>query len=93
MQNFDIYRMNIKKTKAKIKIWIKKGKRPNDGGCQIIAAEEKRSIILQHLVAIEKIKQIKEEEMNFLKMKKIIFEENLMILGLNSIRANQTEKD
>jgi hypothetical protein len=31
--------------------------------------------------------------MNFLKMKKIIFEENLMILGLNSIRANQTEKD
>ena len=93
MQNFEICRQNIKRITQKLKYELKKEKDPIAGGGQTLAAEERRSIILQHLVAIQKIKQIKEEEMKFLRMKKNTFEENLMIPALNSIGTNPTEKD
>ena len=93
LQNFEICRQNIKRITQKLKYELKKEKDPIAGGGQTLAAEERRSIILQHLVAIQKIKQIKEEEMKFLRMKKNTLEENLMIPALNSIGTNPTEKD
>ena len=93
LQNFEICRQNIKRITQKLKYELKKEKDPIAGGGQTLAAEERRSIILQHLVAIQKVKQIKEEEMKFLRMKKNTFEENLMIPALNSIGTNPTEKD
>ena len=93
LQNFEICRQNIKRITQKLKYELKKEKDPIAGGGQTLAAEERRSIILQHLVAIQKIKQIKEEEMKFLRMKKNTFEENLLITALNSIGTNPTEKD
>ena len=93
LQNFEICRQNIKRITQKLKYELKKEKDPIAGGGQTLAAEERRSIILQHLVAIQKIKQIKEEEMKFLRMKKNTFEENLLIPALNSIGTNPTEKD
>jgi len=93
LQNFEICRQNIKRITQKLKYELKKEKDPIAGGGQTLAAEERRSIILQHLVAIQKIKQIKEEEMKFLRMKKNTFEENLLIPPLNSIGTNPTEKD
>ena len=93
LQNFEICRQNIKRITQKLKYELKKEKDVMAGGGQTLAAEERRSIILQHLVAIQKVKQIKEEEMKFLKMKKNTLEENLMIPALNSIGTNPTEKD
>ena len=93
LQNFEICRQNIKRITQKLKYELKKEKDPIAGGGQTLAAEERRSIILHHLVAIQKVKQIKEEEMKFLRMKKNTFEENLMIPALNSIGTNPTEKD
>ena len=93
LQNFEICRQNIKRITQKLKYELKKEKDPIAGGGQTLAAEERRSIVLQHLVAIQKVKQIKEEEMKFLRMKKNTFEENLMIPALNSIGTNPTEKD
>ena len=93
LQNFEICRQNIKRITQKLKYELKKEKDPIAGGGQTLAAEERRSIILQHLVAIQKIKQIKEEEMKFLRMKQNTFEENLLIPALNSIGTNPTEKD
>ena len=93
LQNFEICRQNIKRITQKLKYELKKEKDPIAGGGQTLAAEERRSIIMQHLVAIQKVKQIKEEEMKFLRMKKNTFEENLMIPALNSIGTNPTEKD
>ena len=93
LQNFEICRQNIKRITQKLKYELKKEKDPIAGGGQTLAAEERRSIILQHLVAIQKIKQIKEEEMKFLRMKKNTLEESLLIPALNSIGTNPTEKD
>ena len=93
LQNFEIARQNIKRISQKIKYEKKKEKDPISGGGQTLASEERRSIILQHLVAIQKVKQIKEEEMKFLRMKKNTLEENLVIPALNSIGTNPTEKD
>ena len=72
LQNFEIGRQNVKRMSQKLKFEIKKEKDPMAGGGQTLASEERKSIILQHLVAIQKIKQIREEEMKFLKMKKKI---------------------
>ena len=93
LQNFEICRQNIKRITQKLKYELKKEKDPIAGGGQTLAAEERRSIIMHHLVAIQKVKQIKDEEMKFLRMKKNTFEENLMIPALNSIGTNPTEKD
>ena len=93
LQNFEICRQNIKRITQKLKYELKKEKDLMAGGGQTLASEERRSIILQHLVAIQKVKQIKEEEMKFLKMKKNSLEENLIIPALNSIGTNPTEKD
>ena len=93
LQNFEICRQNIKRITQKLKYELKKEKDLMTGGGQTLASEERRSIILQHLVAIQKVKQIKEEEMKFLKMKKNTLEENLIIPALNSIGTNPTEKD
>ena len=93
LQNFEIGRQNIKRITQKLKFEMKKEKDPMAGGGQTLAAEERKNIILQHLVAIQKIKQIREEEMKFLRMKKNTLEENLAIPALNSIGTNPTEKD
>ena len=93
LQNFEIGRQNVKRISQKLKFEMKKEKDPMAGGGQTLASEERKSIILQHLVAIQKIKQIREEEMKFLKMKKNTLEENLLIPALNSIGTNPTEKD
>ena len=92
LQNFEIGRQNIKRITQKLKYELKKEKDPIAGG-QTLASEERKSIILQHLVAIQKVKQIKEEEMKFLRMKKYSLEESAMIPALNSIGTNPTEKD
>ena len=92
LQNFEIGRQNIKRITQKLKYELKKEKDPIAGG-QTLASEERKSIILQHLVAIQKVKQIKEEEMKFLRMKKYSLEESSMIPALNSIGTNPTEKD
>ena len=93
LQNFEIGRQNVKRISQKLKFELKKEKDPMAGGGQTLASEERKSIILQHLVAIQKIKQIREEEMKFLRMKKNTLEENLLIPALNSIGTNPTEKD
>ena len=93
LQNFEICRQNIKRITQKLKYELKKEKDVLAGGGQTLASEERRSIILHHLVAIQKVKQIKDEEMKFLKMKKKSLEESLMIPALNSIGTNPTEKD
>ena len=62
LQNFEIGRQNIKRITQKLKYELKKEKDPISGGGQTLASEERRSIILQHLVAIQKVKQLKEEE-------------------------------
>ena len=91
LQNFEICRQNIKRISQKLKYEMKKEKDPISGGGQTLASEERRSIILQHLVAIQKVKQSREEEMMFLRMKKFSFEDNMP--ALNSIGTNPTEKD
>ena len=93
LQNFEICRQNIKRISQKLKYEQIRDKDKISGGGQTLASEERRSIILQHLVAIQKVKQIKEEEMIFLKMKKNSLDENLNIPALNSIGTNPTEKD
>ena len=93
LQNFEICRQNIKRISQRLKYEMKKEKDPISGGGQTLATEERRSIILQHLVAIQKIKQIKEEEMEFLRMKKISLEDSTNIHALNSIGTNPTEDD
>ena len=93
LQNFEIGRQNIKRITQKLKYELKKEKDPIAGGGQTLASEERRSIIVQHLVAIQKVKQIKDEEMKFLRMKKNSLSENLLIPALNSIGTNPTEKD
>ena len=92
LQNFEIGRQNIKRITQKLKYEQKKEKEITGGG-QTLASEERKAIILQHLVAIQKVKQIKDEEMKFLRMKKNTLEENLLIPALNSIGTNPTEKD
>ena len=94
LQNFEIGRQNIKRIAHRLKLEMKREKDPISGGGQTLASEERRSIILQHLVAIQKVKQMKEEEMQFLRMKKInSLEDNVYIPALNSIGTNPTEKD
>jgi len=93
LQNFEIGRNNIKRITQKLKFEMKKEKDPMAGGGQTLAAEERRNIILQHLVAIQKVKQEREKEMKFLRMKKNTLEENLEIPALNSIGTNPTEQD
>ena len=93
LQNFEIGRQNIKRISQKLKYEQKKEKDPSVGGGQTLASEERRSIILQHLVAIQKVKKIKDDEMKFLRMKEYSLEENPYIYALNSIGTNPTEKD
>ena len=93
LQNFEIGRQNIKRISQKVKYEQKKEKDPSVGGGQTLASEERRSIILQHLVAIQKVKKIKDDEMKFLRMKEYSLEENPYIYALNSIGTNPTEKD
>jgi SpoVK/Ycf46/Vps4 family AAA+-type ATPase len=94
LQNFEICRQNIKRISQKLKYEMKRGEKDlGGGGGQTLASEERRSIILQHLVAIQKVKKIKEEEMKFLRMKKNSLDEMLSIPALNSIGTNPTEKD
>ena len=93
LQNFEIGRQNIKRITQRILFEMKRVKDVMPGGGQTLAAEEKKNMNLQHLVAIQKVKQIREEEMKFLRMKKYTLEENLTIPALNSIGTNPTEKD
>ena len=93
LQNFEIGRNNIKRITQKLKFEMKKEKDPMAGGGQTLAAEERKNIILQHLVSIQKVKQYREREMKFLRMKKNTLEENLEIPALNSIGTNPTEQD
>ena len=93
LQNFEICRQNINRISKKLKYEMKKEKDPISGGGQTLASEERRSIIIQHLVSIQKIKRMKEEEMQFLRMKKISLDDNDKIHALNSIGTNPTEDD
>jgi len=90
LQNFEIARQNIKRITAHLKLASKKAEEQNQG--QVLVSEEKRSMILQHLIAIQKVKQKKQQEMKFLKMQKISLEEEILP-ALNSIGSNPTEKD
>jgi len=93
LQNFEIGRQNIKRITQKLKYEFKKEKDPMAGGGQTLASEERKSLNLQFLVANQKFKQMREDEMKFLKMKSNTLEENFVIPALNSIGTNPTEKD
>ena len=101
LQNFEIGRQNIKRISQKLKYEMKREKDPISGGGQTLASEERKSIILQHLVAIQKVKIYKDSEMKFLKMKQYTIEEKetkddnerKKIIALNSIGTNPTEND
>ena len=92
LQNFEIGRQNISRISTQLKYAMKKDKE-QIGSTQAIVSDEKKVIILQHLIAIQKVKQIREEEMKFLRMKKYSLEEAAIIPALNSIGTNPTEKD
>jgi len=92
LQNFEICRQNIKRISAQLKFASKKNEENINQG-QVLVSEEKKSMILQHLIAIQKIKQIREDELKFLKMKKNSIEEAAIIPALNSIGSNPTEKE
>ena len=92
LQNFEIGRQNIRRISTQLKYAMKKEK-DQIGSTQAMVSDEKKSIILQHLIAIQKVKQIREEEMKFLRMKKYSIEESAIIPALNSIGTNPTEKN
>ena len=93
LQNFEIGRQNIKRITQKLKYESNRMKDPIAGGGQTLASEERKSLILHHLVAIQKVKQIKEDEMKFLRMKKKTLQDQILLPTLNSIGTNPTEKD
>ena len=93
LQNFEICRQNIKRITQTINYELKKTKDTLAGAGQTLASEERKTIILQHLVAIQKVKQLKEEESQFLRMKKYPLEQYIEDSALNSIGTNPTEKD
>lgn len=92
LQNTEICRQNNRRINAQIKFANKKNDE-NLGGQQIQVAEEKRAMLLQHLMALQKVKDLREEEMKFLRMKKVSFEELMSTPALNSVGTNPTEKD
>ena len=92
LQNFEICRQNIKRISAQLKFASKKNEEQS-GNNQVLVGDEKRAMILKHLIAIQKVKQIREDELKFLKMKKNSIEEAAIIPALNSIGANPTEKE
>ena len=92
LQNFELCRQNIGRIEESLKLASKKNEEQMGGG-QILVSEEKKMITLQHLIAIQKVKQLKEEEMKFLRMKKMTHEESTMVPALNSVGTNPTEKE
>ena len=91
IQNFEICRQNIRRISAQLKFASKKADDQITG--QVLVSEEKKSLILQHLIAIQKVKQIRDEELKFLKMKNNSIEDAAIIPALNSIGTNLTEKE
>ena len=91
IQNFEICRQNIRRISAQLKFASKKA--DDQIGGQVLVSEEKKSLILQHLIAIQKVKQMKDDELKFLKMKNNSIEEAAIIPALNSVGTNLTEKD
>ena len=92
LQNFEIGRQNIQRITKKLKFESKIDINPGAG--QTLSSEERKAIILQHLVAIQKVKDMKDMEMKFLRMKKYNLEDNIeQEPALNSIGTNPTEKD
>lgn len=91
IQNFEICRQNIKRINTQLKYASKKA--DDQMGGQALVSEEKKKLILQHLIAVQKVKQMRDDELKFLKMKKNSIEEAAIIPALNSIGTNFTEKD
>ena len=92
IQNFEICRQNLKRISRQLEL-EKRGNIPINPGGPTLASEERKSLIMQHLVAFQKVKKYKEEEMVFLRMKKNTFEDIEDYPPLNSIGTNPTEKD
>ena len=92
LQNFELGRQNIRRINTQLKIASRKAD-DQMGNQMLVVSEEKKSLIMQHLIAIQKVKHQSEEELKFLKMKKNSIEEAAIIPALNSVGTNLTEKD
>lgn len=68
IQNFEMGRQNLKRISKALKLAHKKVDNDMGGENKILMEDERKRLIYEHLIAVQKLKKAKEEEMKFLKM-------------------------
>lgn len=68
LQNFEMGRQNLKRVSKTLKLAQKKIENESGGEKKILMEDEKKKLVVEHIVALHKMRKAKEEELKFLKM-------------------------
>ena len=68
LQNFEMGRQNLNRVNKTLKLAQKKLDSETGGEKKILMEDEKKKLVVEHIVALHKMRKAKEEELKFLKM-------------------------
>jgi len=68
LQNFEMGRQNLKRVSKALKLSQKRLENESGGEKKILMEDEKKKLVVEHIVALHKMRKGKEEELKFLKM-------------------------
>jgi len=68
LQNFEMGRQNLNRVNKTLKLAQKKIDSETGGEKKILMEDEKKKLVVEHIVALHKMRKAKEEELKFLKM-------------------------
>lgn len=90
LQNFEMGRQNLKRINKAIKLAHKKAETDlNTADKKIMMEDERKKIVMEHLIAVQKLKKTREDEAKFLKM---MPEEKIEDIGIKLAEENRVHR-